>query len=157
MSFWDDFVNKLVDKVEVKVKTSLEDTVNKLSSIEEDKETLNIIKKDNEALRLKIAILEEEVNDAREFFNHQFSIFENNLRNDERKLLMTSEDIKAELRMLNIRIDDKERAVRYDMESAVTGSVKAFDERLNMLGEKRGIVMDLLKKIAKLEGDDVHR
>lgn len=71
-----------------------------------------------------------------------------------KEILELREDFERELRNLRLKMNEYDRAVRNDMESGLLGLTKTFDSRLSSLGDKRGIVTDLLKKIASME--DVH-
>lgn len=81
----------------------------------------------------------------------------NRIKDVENRLLTLREDTDVHYRRLNIKIDDKEHLLREEFELNMSGLVKHIDKKLELLGNKKGIVTDLLKKIAQLEGDkDVH-
>ncbi len=52
-----------------------------------------------------------------------------------------------------IRMDENSLLLRQEIETSVSNLIQIFNKRLDALGDKRGMVTDLLKKIAKLEGD----
>jgi len=52
-----------------------------------------------------------------------------------------------------IRMDENSLLLRQEIETSVSNLIQIFNKRLDALGEKRGMVTDLLKKIAKLEGE----
>lgn len=61
------------------------------------------------------------------------------------------EEFSINHRRLNLKIEERERQVREDNEIAIAGMSKILDKRLETLGEKKGLVVDLLKKVARLE------
>ena len=73
-----------------------------------------------------------------------------------RDLVNALENMFIENKRINLKMDEYDRQLREDMERGFTGVVRTFDKRLEQLGDKRGIVTDLLKKIASLENTDVH-
>ena len=62
------------------------------------------------------------------------------------------EKVDIDVRKNGFRVDEKDRLLRNDMELCFTGLVKNIDKKLELLGDKKGIVTDLLKRIAYLEG-----
>ena len=62
------------------------------------------------------------------------------------------EKLELDVRKNGFRVDEKDRLLRSDMELCFTGLVKNIDKKLELLGDKKGIVTDLLKRIAYLEG-----
>ena len=62
------------------------------------------------------------------------------------------EKFELESRRVNMRIDEKDKLLRENMESCFTGLIVRLDRKLESLGDKKGIVTDLLKRIAYLEG-----
>ena len=68
------------------------------------------------------------------------------------------ERIELESRKTNLRIDEKDRLLRDMVETCLTGLVMNIDRKLSLLGDRKGVVTDLLKRIAFLEGQvkDVH-
>ena len=69
-----------------------------------------------------------------------------------RDIGLIQEKLEIECRKSNSKIDEKERLIRDDMESGFLGLTKQIDKRLEKLGDKKGIIVDLLKRIAQLEG-----
>jgi hypothetical protein len=51
------------------------------------------------------------------------------------------------------KMNDREEINREDLELRLTGFVGIINKKLETLGDKRGIVVDLLKRIAFLEGE----
>ena len=68
-----------------------------------------------------------------------------------KEVLRVEGEFGVNLQKTSIKIDEKERQVREDLERSITTVIRMFDSRLEGLGDKRAIVTDLLKKIAKLE------
>ena len=62
------------------------------------------------------------------------------------------ERLELDSRKTNLRIDEKDRLLRDNMETCFTGLVMNIDRKLSLLGDKKGTVTDLLKRIAFLEG-----
>lgn len=62
------------------------------------------------------------------------------------------EKLELDVRKNGFKVDEKDRLLRNDMELCFTGLVKNIDRKLELLGDKKGIVTDLLKRIAFLEG-----
>jgi hypothetical protein len=62
------------------------------------------------------------------------------------------EILHLEGRRVNLKIDERDKLLRDNMESCFTGLVVNIDRKLSSIGDKRGIVTDLLKRIAYLEG-----
>ena len=54
---------------------------------------------------------------------------------------------------LSSLIKERDRYLRDDLELSVTGMTRLLDKRLEALGDKKGLVVDLLKRIAFLEGN----
>lgn len=52
---------------------------------------------------------------------------------------------------INLKIREMQVDFKEDLELSSGGLMNFFDKRLNAMGEKKGIVTDLLKKIARLE------
>ena len=73
----------------------------------------------------------------------------------QKEQLALLESVSNDNRRIHLKIDEYDRQLREDMERGFTGVVRTFDKRLESLGDKKGIVTDLLKKIARLEGDNV--
>lgn len=69
------------------------------------------------------------------------------------------EKMELESRRVNLRMDEKDKLLRENMETCFTGLIMRIDNKLSLLGDKKGIVTDLLKRIAYLEGQvqDAHK
>lgn len=65
------------------------------------------------------------------------------------------EDIAAMEKRINFKMINERNQTSYEMETSITGVIKILDKRLEQLDGKKGIVVDLLKKIAKLENTSV--
>jgi hypothetical protein len=59
--------------------------------------------------------------------------------------------MKEEIKLLR----ENQIKLRDDMDLGLDGIIKVFEMKLESLGYKKSIVTDLLKKIAKLEGNNV--
>ena len=59
-----------------------------------------------------------------------------------------------ELKRKSLKIDENNRLLKEDLDSSLTGLTKHLDKKLELLGDKKGIVVGLLKRIAELEGDN---
>lgn len=83
------------------------------------------------------------------------------IRSLQKEVLCVKADIENNVKLLNHKLNEKERLIREDVELGFTGLTRNLDKKLELLGDKRGIVTELLKRNAKLEGlaeeKNVHR
>ena len=68
-----------------------------------------------------------------------------------KEILRVEENASTNDRRINIKINESERLLKDELETSIIGLTKIIDDKIGTLGDKRGIVTDLLKKIAKLE------
>ena len=93
---------------------------------------------------------------VREFIKpHQKYIYENTekILELEKRINFLSEEIEIKYKINHLKIDQKERFLREEMELSLTGLISQIDKKFESLGDKKGIVTDLLKRIAFLEGE----
>lgn len=83
--------------------------------------------------------------------NFEISDFDSAINRIDREILDRQTAISLELKKLNLKIDERERQMRDDYEVAISVAIKTIDKRLGNMGEKKGVVTDLLKRIAALE------
>ena len=72
---------------------------------------------------------------------------------------MLRETMFSDQKSFNLTIRELREEFKEILEYSMTGLIKNFDRKLSLLGDKKGIVTDLLKRIAFLEGqvkEDVH-
>ena len=109
---------------------------------------IDFLEKENEVRLAQVLELEKRLEDSLVSMADKF----NKLY---KQILTLQENSAIDDRKTNLKIDEYDRQLREDMERGFTGIMRTFDKRLEQMGEKRGIVMDLLKKIASLENNNV--
>lgn len=131
-----------------------------------DKIISDIVKKLNIKILEIIEVHSKEISKL----NKNFDDIERRLNSDEennglvylsinKEISNLHEHMDNQLRRNNLKIDEKESQLRQEFEIAITGLTKNFDKKFELLGDKKGIVTTLLKRIAELEGlvEDVHK
>jgi len=104
----------------------------------------------NERLRIE----DESIN-----FSEEVSALKDELTNLSRVVKIIQRDIiayqeNAELnhRKMMLRFDEKEKIIRDEMESDFDVLGKQLNKKLELVGDKKGMTVHLLKRIAELEG-----
>ena len=127
MKWLDNTFNKLIEKIEIKVNLEF-----------------GVIKE-------KIDVLECKINEQNKIINNQNDI----IKELKKENIILNEDLKRYYHKNNLTIALKEESIREDMESCLTTLSKNLDRKLDNLGSKKGVVVELLKRIAQLEKDNV--
>ena len=131
MKWLDRIVGRMIQAVDVKVSAIYE------ICQKQSKEIGELNKRFNE-IETRFSVDEEE--------NGRIQLYIN------KDILHLREHLENELKRDSLRIDEKESQLRQELEAVVTGLTKVIDKRLEELGDKKGIVTSLLKRIAELEG-----
>ena len=71
----------------------------------------------------------------------------------EKDILDLKEDLDMLYKRILTKLDERDKITRADFETSLVVLTKRVDVKLDTLGDKRGTVTELLKRIAKLEGD----
>lgn len=92
--------------------------------------------------------------DAKSDYMSHISALYDCIKSLEAKIEERDREIEAYRRLDVHESKERDRLLREDLDLGLTGLASHVDKRLNHLGEKKGIVVDLLKKLAKLEKDE---
>lgn len=95
--------------------------------------------------------------------NYILGSLEDSLDRLEREVLLMQQDkdriigLYHSLESLNkintLKLNESERILREEMELGISIITKRLDRKLEILGDRKGLVIDLMKRIAELEGD----
>lgn len=113
------------------------------------------LEKENKELREKLELLKKDLEDEKVLWRKE--------RDDSRHINAVSEQMIRESFFtadagIYLKIREMQSDSKDELERSLTGMVKILDKRLEVLGDKKGIVTNLLKRIAELEGlvENVH-
>lgn len=101
----------------------------------------------------KNMLLIEQLNELSVKYDNLNKLFFTRLEATDNNILYFQEELSIIQRKFNLKSDNLNSDLRIHFETAISGLLKTIDNRLNNIGDNRGIVTDLLKKIAKLEGE----
>ena len=88
----------------------------------------------------------------------RIEIIENEITHNQREtdidITNIKQSLEIDLKRINLKIGERMQILSDDLDSSFTGLTKHLDKKLELLGDKKGIVVGLLKRIAELEGKD---
>ncbi len=135
MKFIDNILNRLIDKKFSRIESRinlLEKVVNFNRSTSID--SMNSLKTDSLKMEIDLCKLVKDTVDT------NFSALSHRLDMVNSKVIVEEDEL---------------RKIKEDLEISLDGIIKIFEQKLEVLGYKKIIATDLLKKLAKLEAKDV--